>query len=324
MTLLVLAMALAGRSDEEGDRVDRASIDTGRVAAASASARARERSRRGATYDPNPAEPYAGAKRLAGRIAQAITTYSTTATARSVATRIPTVRASASLVEQIAPLIRRGQTSSGEVVYGQLSGVTPSSVGVMVIVRQYVGTGSERRAVSRVIDVRLKRGANQWSLASIGSVGGSPVPRPEQLSGPAQRVVDHPDIALPDTARWDIHRGAVDDALLTALAEAADRRPIGITVLRTGHPRTVWATSRPSAHSRGYAADVYAVDGRPVIQQRTVGSRAFRLARELLAGGASQVGSPWVLPPGAPRSFSDAVHQDHLHLQQRPVPSAAK
>ena len=319
VALLAATVALAGGAGGNRDRV-RPGTDTGTGPASSRSSSDRERPRRFAAYDPDPAEPYADAKRLAGRVAQAITTYRATATARTVAANIPTVRTPAAFAEKVAPLVHRGQESSGRVVYGQLAGVTPSSVGVMVIVRQHLGRGRVPSAASRVIDVRLERAGENWSLASIGSVGGSPVARPERLSRPAERVLDHPDIVLPDTARWDIHRGAVDDALLTALAEAADRRPIAVTVLRTGHPQNVWATSRPSAHSRGYAADVYAVAGRPVIRQRAVGSPAHRLARKLLDDGASQVGSPWVLPPGGSRSFSDAVHQDHLHLQARAVP----
>jgi hypothetical protein len=46
----------------------------------------------------------------------------------------------------------------------------------------------------------------------------------------------------PDSARWDIFRGEVDDRLLTALAGAADRYALSIAVLSSGHPPNVWAS----------------------------------------------------------------------------------
>ena len=100
------------------------------------------------------------------------------------------------------------------------------------------------------------------------------------------------------------------------LADAAQRRRFAVAVFRGGHPENVWATDRPSAHSAGLAADIYAVDGRPVIAQREPGTPAYELAAELSAGGAYQLGSPWVFGAGGAQSFADAVHQDHIHVQQ--------
>ena len=82
---------------------------------------------------------------------------------------------------------------------------------------------------------------------------------------------------------------------------------------------TIRPTARPSAHSEGLAADIYAIDGRFVITQRLTDSGAYEVASTLLANGATQLGSPWVLGPGGARSFTDAVHQDHIHVQQSPL-----
>ena len=86
-------------------------------------------------------------------------------------------------------------------------------------------------------------------------------------------------------------------------------------VIQSGHPVNVWATTRRSAHADGRAADIYAVDDELVSAQREVGSPAYELTGRLIAAGAAQVGSPWDFAVGV-GSFTDPVHQDHIHLQQ--------
>lgn len=273
-------------------------------------------------YRPLPSEGYSNAKQLAADVAQRVTTYDAGSTPGTVAGRLPRVAAGrrGELTAAIAPVVDRGRDSRGEIIYPQLSGVTPTSLGAMVVVRQslYDKNGKVRR-VSRVLDIRLQRSQGSWSLDRIGSVGGAPPRAGRPPSAAAKRVLEHPRIVLPDSARWDILRGGVDDALLGTLARAAGRYRLDVTVIDSGHPPNVWATTRPSTHSIGKAVDIYAVDGRPVTAQRQKGSAAFRLASTLVAGGASQVGSPWILGPGGPRSFTDEVHQDHIHLQQTPT-----
>jgi hypothetical protein len=272
-------------------------------------------------YQPAEVEKYPNAKRLAARVAQQVTTYARGSSALDVAAGIDDLEADPRTVARaIEPLVRQEMRSGGEVVYPQLSGVTPTTFGAMVVVRQTQedATG-KRRAVTRVLDVRLRREGGPWRLDSIVSVGGAERPRPAKLSDAAQRVLDHPGITLSDSARWDIHAGGVDDALLRVLADAADRRPFSIAVLSAGHPRNVWMTDRRSAHTSGFAADIYAVGGRLVVRQQEVGSPAHELARELAVGGARQLGSPWTFGAG---SFTDDVHADHIHVQQSPVTSS--
>jgi len=175
------------------------------------------------------------------------------------------------------------------------------------------------RTETRVMDVRLHRTRGSWRLDRIESVGGRRVARPPDLPRAARRVLSNRRIDLFDSARWDIFRGYVDAGLLNALDAAARRHRLAVLTLRSGHPRNVWGTSRVSAHSKGFAADVYSIDGRLVVRQRRSGSRAHRLAKMLLDRGARQLGGPWVLGDGPPRSFTDEVHQDHLHLQQDAV-----
>jgi hypothetical protein len=269
-------------------------------------------------YQPPAGDVYPNAKRLAGRIAQRVTTYDRGAHAREVARSLPQSGGRvASLAEVIEPVVHRSERSTGEVVYGQLSGITPSTAGVMVAVRQTLEDDEgETRTESRVFDVRLRRAGGPWELDTIGSVGGRPIERTGDLPSAAERVLDNPRIELFDSARWDILSGDIDPALLEALEDAARRYRLSVLVLRAGHPPNVWATNRPSAHTQGFAADIYAIDGELVVRQRSNGSAAYRLAQSLLAAGARQLGSPWVLGTGPPQSFTDDVHQDHLHLQQ--------
>lgn len=268
-------------------------------------------------FVPDGAEVYAKEKRLAGRLAQAALTYRRGATAHEVAASlpdaaVPTQKLALILDRAVDPQMR----SAGEVVYPQLSGVTQTSLGAMVVMRQRLeDVDGGQRSITRVLDVRLRRAGGRWSLDTIASVGGPPASRPASLPREAERVLEHPNVRLPDSARWDIYRGKVDPPLLAALARVADTHVLSIAVLRSGHPPNVWATERPSAHSRGFAADIYAVDGRLVIRQRRPGSAAHSVAQAFFSGGARQLGSPWSFGGGA-KSFTDPVHQDHIHVQQ--------
>lgn len=269
-------------------------------------------------YAPAPEEKYANGKRLAARIAQGVTTYGRGASAAEVAREVAGADADVrDLAEAIGSLIEPGMRSGGDVVYPQLSGVTPTTLGAMVVVRQVLeDEAGRRKSTTRVLDIRLRRNGGPWQLDRVGSVGGSRRTRPKQLAAEAARVVDHPRITLTDSARWDIYSGRVDPALLRRLAELADQHPISVGVLTAGHPRNVWNTDRRSAHTDGYAADIYAVGRRLVVRQQAVGTPAYELARAAVSGGARQVGSPWTFGPG---SFSDDVHADHLHIQQAGV-----
>ena len=270
-----------------------------------------------AAYEPDAAEEYANGKRLASRAALEALTYPRGASPAEVAARVAgSGQDRRALARVLDPAVDGAMESRAEIVYPQLSGVTPSSLGAMVIVRQRLTSADGRsHTVNRVLDVRLRRSGGPWRLDRIASVGGTPAARPRDLGPGARAVVDNPRITLSDSARWDIYAGRVDAALLEALARMAQQHRISVGILRNGHPERVWETTRVSAHSRGAAADIYAVDGRLVLRQREAGTPAYALAASLVSGGAAQVGSPWQLGADPSRSFTDAVHQDHVHVQ---------
>lgn len=87
---------------------------------------------------------------------------------------------------------------------------------------------------------------------------------------------------LPDSARWDIHRGDIDPRLLQLMVQIADRSPIGVVTLASGHPFNIFGTNRQSAHTLGSAVDLYGVDGELVVRQRREGTPASELSRWLL------------------------------------------
>ena len=60
--------------------------------------------------------------------------------------------------------------------------------------------------------------------------------------------------------------------------------------------------------------DIWAVDGLPVVAQRVTGSVVRGLVQELMTLGVTEIGSPWDLDGPGGASFTNVVHQDHLHV----------
>jgi hypothetical protein len=267
-------------------------------------------------FQPAPGEILAQAKRVAGRTVQRLATYGPDTSHGSVAADLlGPGRNPATLAKAAAPLFVPGATSVGEVLYGQLGGLTTSAAAVMVVLRQTVSDANGQTTVTtRTLDVRLRRDDRQWILDGLASAGGRPVARPADLPQAARAVLDDRRIQLPDSARWDIHRGLIDQRLLQLMQAVAKHHPYAVTVLVTGHPRNVFGTDRRSNHSAGRAVDVYAVAGHPVVGQRRRGSAAYRLAGWLDQAGPTELGSPWRLADGGARSFTNTVHQDHIHI----------
>lgn len=213
--------------------------------------------------------------------------------------------------------------SAGDIVYPQFAGLLPLAVGarraaMMVVVRQRsltpAGTGTQ---TTRVCDIRLEVQQGSWRVVELASIGGEPVDRPAGLDPRAVRVLDDARIELPDTARWDVHAGRISLDLLDVLAVAATAAPLAVTVLRSGHPPNVFATSRISNHTQGRAVDVWRTDGQPVVATGAAAGPA-RVVLDAAAGDRRlrQAGSPEGsdLDGAGRRSFTDLVHSDHLHL----------
>lgn len=268
-----------------------------------------------APYVPLRDEVTPNGKALAARVAQEALTYSRGERPKAIVNRLRKFGAPVT-PGVVIPGYDRESRSWARTIYPQMSGLTSDSMGAMVLTRQTLeDADGELTSVTRVVDVRLKLVNGAWRLDELASVGGRPPREKVALSGAAQRVLANERIDLPDSSRWDICRGEVSESVLEALERAAAIAPLRVAVLKTGHPPNVWATDNPSAHSEGLAADVWAVRGTPVLEQREVGSPAYAMAETFFSNGAVQVGSPWTFTTDGFQTFTDEVHQDHLHVQ---------
>jgi hypothetical protein len=274
-------------------------------------------------YEPVAAETHPNAKALGALVAQTLTTADPGEPLEAIVERASDGRGRTEDVEAARPLHHPDGWSRGEVLYPQFGGLTEGRCSIMAVTRQTLGypDGAVEEVV-RTIDVRLRIVDGGWTFESLASAGGTPVDRPDDLPEAATAVLDDPRIELPDSARWDIHRGATSPALLALLGRLADETGgFAVCVLESGHPVNVFGTDRLSDHTRGRAADLHALGGRLVIEDRQQGSGTDRAVGWLYDDPIRPVvGSPWALDGFGGRSFTDAVHQDHLHVA---VPRAA-
>ncbi len=277
-------------------------------------------------YVPLAGEALPNLKRAAADFVQALVTRSPGQRPEDVlgtATGLVAPEFQGDAVLRVAAPLFAEQSSAGQIVYPQLSGLAPlgtgaTSAGVMVVVRQRLTSKNDRsKDVVRVLDVRLRVVGGVWRVVDLVTAGGEPVDRPRDLPAKIAAVLDDPRIQLPDTCRWDVHAGRVSPDMVAVLGAAAAVTPVAVTVMRTGHPLNVFGTSKISNHTQGRAVDLWRAGGQPVV---SIGAMTGPAHSALVAAFADprtrQTGSP----PGSDldgprrRSFTDLVHQDHLHL----------
>jgi hypothetical protein len=259
------------------------------------------------------AEPEA--KQLATDVASSLTTYEASDEHMARFEALGSRSGADLLAAAAAPLTHAGSWSRGEVVYPQLGGLRNGRASVMVVTRQTVGSDAETGfSVVRTLDIRLVRGDSGWEFDFLASAGGT-FEHLEDLAA-AHAVAGDPRIEMPDSARLDILAGGVSPKLLRVMAELADQTPYEVVVLTTGHPINVFETDRRSQHTVGQAVDINRIGDRLVVDDRDPDSATRRIVDWLYAHpDVRQVGSPWdVDGSGSSRSFTDAVHQDHIHL----------
>ena len=127
---------------------------------------------------------------------------------------------------------------------------------------------------------------------------------------------------LSAAARSDLAAGRVDERAVAVLGLVGGRFSVDVSVIRTGHSRCVGGGSGDtdrgctvSAHWSGRAVDISAVNGEAV----TSANRSAAALVEFLLTlppplRPDELGVPWAALAAIPGVFSDAGHQDHLHV----------
>lgn len=267
-------------------------------------------------WSPTAGEPLPQLKLAAASFVQTVGSYEPSADPVAAATsRLAALGGvDPALASKATALLRPDVRASVDVVYPQFGGLTADRASVMVVTHQRLITPDGSSASeTRTIDIRLAKRGTDWVVEDIGDTGGSPVSRPDALTPAAARVVDHPRIELPDSARWDIFSGRIAEPVLLVLAGLADGHDIKVAVLSAGHPPQVFATERTSNHIPGRAVDIWYVDG-PVVDQRSAGSPLQAVVQSLLGQGVTELGSPFDLDGPGRASFTNTVHTDHFHI----------
>ena len=210
------------------------------------------------------------------------------------------------------PRLGSGVAATSRIVDAQYGGILSTSASVLVVVDQWIrATDGSVRATGTTVDVRLARRSNGWAVTAV--LPAKPGGPSHALSGLARSVLANPRLHLPYAARADIASGTISVGVLSALQTLSRSHVLDVSVVKSGHPLLVFGTSRPSDHPRGHAVDVWAVDGRPLVNPANHGL-ASALMRAGIGAGAYQAGGPIDLDGGGHSYFSDNTHQDHVHL----------
>ncbi len=256
------------------------------------------------------------AKEAAVRLLEALGTWTRgqdgagPAVERAEAAGVPDASAER-LVGQARPLLDAGAEATVRVIAAQYGGLLDARASVLVALRQWGraadGTVADGGAT---VDVRLTRGGSGWQVGALyPSRTAPPLDRPGAL---IERVVGHERIRLPPAGEADVLAGRLRPRPLRGLLTLAESYEVDVSVVHTGHPRNVFGTGRLSDHTRMRAFDVWAVDGRAVIDPATPDSLVDGFMRAAVLAGAYNVGGPRLLSGGS--FFSDRVHRDHLHI----------
>jgi hypothetical protein len=197
-----------------------------------------------------------------------------------------------------------------EVIDAQYGGLLTDSSSVLVVCRSFTRRSDRIVDGGHTFDVRVALARRRWRVTAVHpSRPGPPARRP---STAARHVLNSAHIALPPAAHADVASGKVHDSVLEAMLAVSHRWPIGVSVVRSGHPLDVFGTDRPSDHPLGRAFDTWRIAGHAIVHPSTPRSLVAAYMEALAAAGSYNVGGP-VLLGTPPQYFSDRTHHDHVH-----------
>ena len=169
------------------------------------------------------------------------------------------------LADDLGPLLAGGQTAAAQVVVAQYGGILTDTASVLVVVDQWtLDESGSVRAGGTTLDIRLQADEPQWTVTEVrpARLGGYAV-EPSRL---ARRLLENDRVVLPFAAVADVRSGAVAPSVLRALTLLSEAYRLDVSILRSGHPLRVFGTDRMSNHTEGLAVDIWAIDGRPIIE----------------------------------------------------------
>ncbi|GAB7004874.1 hypothetical protein JCM18899A_23470 [Nocardioides sp. AN3] len=197
-----------------------------------------------------------------------------------------------------------------EVIDAQYGGLLSSTASVLVVCRSFTSRADRIVEDGHTFDVRLSLTGGRWRVTAVHpSRPGRPTAHP---SAAVRHVLASSRIDLPPAARTDVASGLVHDDVLEAMLTLARRWPLGVSVIRSGHPIDVFGTDRPSDHPQGRAFDTWRIGDHPVVRPATSRALVSAYMEAVAAAGSYNVGGP-VLLGAAPQFFSDRTHHDHVH-----------
>lgn len=265
-----------------------------------------------APYVPIAGEPVAELKVMATEFLQAIGTYEKGGgNAEALATRLAGLPADPAVA--VGRLLVPTAASAVEIVYPQLGGLTEDAASIMVVFTWRLLEDDRETSVVRTADVRLRREAGAWRVTGVESLGGEPTGSPE-VTPLAQAVLANDRLDLPDSARWDIEAGRIGDEILQVLQDLSQQHTLRVAVLASGHPHNVFESEYVSNHTEGRGVDIWAIDDTPIVSLRDPNGPLPALVQGLVAQGITEVGSPFDVDGPGGASFTNTVHQDHLHI----------
>ena len=245
-----------------------------------------------------------------------------TATGTSGPLRLPRVTAWHPNRGDVDPLVKlvavrdveqRGNTARAalQVVDAQYGGLSTDAASVLVVCQRWTRRpdGSVRSGGS-TFDVRVGRVGRRWHVTAIHP--SHPGPAAVRVSPTAHDVLGSSRITLPPASIADVRSGRVHDSVLSAMLLLSRSYRLGVSVVRSGHPRYVFGTDRLSDHPQGRAFDTWQIDGRLVVDPGTPRGLVAGYMAAAAAAGSYNVGGPYLLG-SAPQFFSDATHHDHVH-----------
>jgi hypothetical protein len=197
-----------------------------------------------------------------------------------------------------------------EVLDVQYGGLLATTASVLVVCRSVSLRAGRLVSDGHTFDVRLSLRGGRWRVTAVHP--SRPGPPAANLTVAARRVLADRRVDLPPAAAADVASGQVHDSVLEAMLTVARRWPIGVSVVRSGHPLDVFGTNRPSDHPLGRAFDTWRIAGRAVVHPSTPRGLVRAYMEALAAAGSYNVGGPLLLG-SAPQFFSDRTHHDHVH-----------